>query len=443
MKTQVGALEMQNDDNFLMQAVLYPRVLEAISAGDWVYMLAIRIIPLPTVPDSLTLACCLVRERLTPLTASTLTHTLQSLRELGLNAQESLAVIAQRYFAAEEAIRISQARSSLLIDLPWKACGHSGTDLWSHLPTLIQCPVWSLQSILLHWSQVGAPDDLLATTYQGQTPGRLWYLLLPPQWMPLDDIASKASAVTPHRPRLTRAQEILARIAQAGQKLLSTHSKASVPLPANEGHSQAPSTIVPTDQYIWRQVGDRWEIVYPRKKINVKDSIGMKYLNYLVHNPGRECSALDLMALVEGKKGTKYISEEQLQQGNLRISDGEIAYDVLDKKAIKDLKKVLPVLRDQLDEAKENHDIEEQQEIERRIHRINNTLKESLKRGGESLTFNSNKKRPRNTVYKAIKRAIDRILVLHPPLGEHLQPIIKKSPTFAYHPSSDTPSWNA
>src|SRR5437879_2742684 len=107
MSTHGYIFETINGDNFDMQAWLYPRVVEPLSAGDWIYALAIRTISHPTVPDSLTLACCLVGERLTPWTAETFTYVLNPLREQELTAQEALAVIVQRYFAVEGARRAS------------------------------------------------------------------------------------------------------------------------------------------------------------------------------------------------------------------------------------------------------------------------------------------------------------------------------------------------
>ena len=61
-EAQTGALTMQNSDDFAMQGWLYPRVVEPLSAGDWVYVLAMRTVSLPTAPHSLTLARCLVLE---------------------------------------------------------------------------------------------------------------------------------------------------------------------------------------------------------------------------------------------------------------------------------------------------------------------------------------------------------------------------------------------
>jgi hypothetical protein len=426
MKTLTGALTLQNFDNCALQTWLYPRVVEPISAGDWTGVVISRTVSFPAVPDSFYLVCYLVGERLTPWTAETFTHALNPLCEQGFTAQEALAVMVQRYFTFEE-----EKKPSLLVDLPWTPCGQSSLDLCRQLDSLTERPVWSLQSILLHWSRVGAPDDLLAITYQEQIPGRLWHLLLPPRWTPLDKIATYNAIVTPDRPPQSMAQQALAHIEQCRHTLHTVLSQAIASLPASEGQGQTPFTITPTDQYIWCKVDNGWKIVYQGKEAGFKDLKGMHYLHYLVHHPEKEFKALDLMALVYGKEGTEAVSK------------GESEQDILDPKYIKALKNKYEDLLDKLEEARENHDIEKQQEIEGQIHWIQSVWKKSRGLRGKSRTFPSNNKRPELAVYKAIKKAMDMIQARLDPLGKHLQESVKTGATFVYDPRSETPRWHA
>ncbi len=438
---------MQHSDDFAMQGWLYLRVIEPLSAGDWIYVLAMRTVSLPTAPHPLILACCLVGERLTPWTAETLTRALNPLREQGLNAQEAFAVPVQQYLAAEEEIRTSQARSSLLIDLPWTACGHSDTEFWSHIPALIQRPVWSLQTLLLHWSQVGAPDDLLATTYQEQIPGRLWYLLLPPQWQPLDKIASYNAIVTADRPPLSRAQKVRSCCEQACQQLRTALAKARVAHLASEDRAQGPSNSSPADSYTLRKTAQFWEINYEGETKCFKHTKGLSYLAYLLGHPHRPFPVLELVQLVERGKATEatglysHMSNECLAQENLYIASGEIREGV-PPQVMESYKAQYLVLEKELEEAKQNNDIGRLSHLEEQHEALIRKLAEAVGYRGRRFKRTREEERERLRVRKLVDHTIELMQKEWSLFGTHLDEYITLGFTLEYRPPAGTRPWH-
>ncbi|MGH7821805.1 MAG: hypothetical protein ACREQ9_18740, partial [Candidatus Binatia bacterium] len=64
--------------------------------------------------------------------------------------------------------------------------------------------------------------------------------------------------------------------------------------------SPAPAEAVAEDLPAFRLEGDYWVIVHEGRVARVRDTRGMRYLEYLVRHPGRELHALDLASAVQG-----------------------------------------------------------------------------------------------------------------------------------------------
>jgi len=194
------------------------------------------------------------------------------------------------------------------------------------------------------------------------------------------------------------------------------------------------------DRHIWRQVGDMWEIIFCEVQRFIKDSVGMKYLGYLVHHPDEPVTCSALVQLVQGPspasgRGPSRIQRPYLFAGaNLHITDLNNAEPILDQQTIRTCRDRWQELQGELQEAEDNNDLGRIPALRAEIDVLYQYLAGARgfrTRGCRTISPGDN---PRTRVKQAITRAIARIRLVHPTLADHLQLTIRTGSTCCYCP---------
>lgn len=170
----------------------------------------------------------------------------------------------------------------------------------------------------------------------------------------------------------------------------------------------------------FRQLGKQWQIFYEGKEIDMPDSKGMTYIQYLLLRPDKEVTAIELQALINKPLDADFtvLLEKLSVQG---VSDC-----MMDDKTKKDLTARLLSLRNT------NPDSKEILEIEKYLNQA--------QYAGKSKPFSGVNTKSRQSVQKAISTAIKNIEKIFPELSTHFKNSITTGTFCVYKPEKGV-SW--
>ena len=169
------------------------------------------------------------------------------------------------------------------------------------------------------------------------------------------------------------------------------------------------------EQFELIKEGDLWSI-RADTTFHLRDSRGLSILATLVHHPGREFHAADLMAPAG-------------EQGHV-----EDAGDVLDPRAIGAYKRRLEDLREAEAEATEHDDIHRAARVREEIDALASELAKGVGLGGRGRKASSTAEKARINVRKRILDAISRIREHSPALAKHLERSVRTGTFCSYDP---------
>ena len=196
-----------------------------------------------------------------------------------------------------------------------------------------------------------------------------------------------------------------------------------------------PDTRHPTPAFLFRKEGDYWSITFEGCAFRLKDAKGLHYLAYLLHHPGHEFHALDLMKQVSGVGGQ--VSGADNQKPGTRDQGPS-----LDRQAKAAYKRRLDDLRDALEEAECNNDLARAAKARAEMECIAQQLAAAVGLGGRDRPVGADAERARLTVTKGIKAALEKIRANHPQLARHFAASIKTGSFCSYTPDPQRPgSW--
>jgi len=159
--------------------------------------------------------------------------------------------------------------------------------------------------------------------------------------------------------------------------------------------------------------GGGWEVGVGDECVALPDLVGCGYLALLVAHPGREVSALRLAMDVDGP-GDRH--------------------DVLDGRALGDLRRRVDELRADVDAAEAVGDAARAAAGREELDAVAQHLATSLGLGGRVRSFDDLPERARTSVQKAIRRVVDRVEAADPLLGDHLRRHTRTGLTCSYDP---------
>jgi AAA ATPase domain len=180
----------------------------------------------------------------------------------------------------------------------------------------------------------------------------------------------------------------------------------------------APPAAAPDDLNLFRREGEFWTLSFAGRTVRVRDTKGLRDLAALLAHPGRETHALDLM----GAAGTP--------ASDARGGDIEL----IDPKARRAYRARLEELRQELDAAEADNDLERVTRARAETEFLTAELSAALGLRGRPRRQPDAPERARKAVTWRIHAGIDRIEREHAELGRHLRHAIRTGTFCSYAP---------
>jgi AAA ATPase domain len=179
---------------------------------------------------------------------------------------------------------------------------------------------------------------------------------------------------------------------------------------------------------------DFWLVGYADARTRVPDSLGLRYLDLLVRNPGRELAAVELVRLAAaGPVGPGPASAAAYAEG-LHDASGAPADDILDRQALAAYRQRLAGLDEELAEAEEWHDTERASRLRAEKDFLVRELAAATGLGGRPRPLGSESERARLNVTRAIRSAILKIRDRAPDAAAHLDQAVRTGTRCSYSP---------
>lgn len=219
-------------------------------------------------------------------------------------------------------------------------------------------------------------------------------------------------------------------------------ARSGAPAPAEPRHlarGPAPPPVKPggleKQRCVFRCEGDTRAVTFAGKTVLLKDLKGMRYLERLLAEPGRELHVLDLVAVERGALPTGRYPEHD---PSIACAGG-VGLEVFDSKAREAYRRRLAEVEDDIAEAEANNDLG-RAELARADRQF---LIDELSRGvglnGRARTLGDGVERARTSATRSLRYALDRIAQHHPDLAAHLERTIRTGTYFAYEPDPRAP----
>jgi tetratricopeptide (TPR) repeat protein len=168
-----------------------------------------------------------------------------------------------------------------------------------------------------------------------------------------------------------------------------------------------------------RYLDGSWEMQADAERVVVSDSAGMRHLARLLSSPNRDIPATELA-------GTGIESSRQ---------------EVVDREALVRYGRRIESLRRELEDAEADADIERSARLRVELDQLVEHVEASMGLAGRSRLFIDTSERARTAVQKAIRRAVDRIKLSAPRLGDMLSRCIRTGTSCRYEPDDDRGDW--
>jgi len=196
----------------------------------------------------------------------------------------------------------------------------------------------------------------------------------------------------------------------------------------------------PDLNYVFRKMKKGWHIVYENNKAFFRNYIGFEYIVHLLAKRAEEYDASYLYQAVKGYSHSsnplQNMTEEQLQKEGVSKA-GSKSEKLVDSETIRQFNEKIQEYEDQFNEAINNGDYNKADSIEQEKEIFIEWSKKEFGENYKRRTENIDKKRVRDAVKNAIRRAITAIGSEIPPLAEHLKHAIKTRHGIGYYPTED------
>jgi hypothetical protein len=188
----------------------------------------------------------------------------------------------------------------------------------------------------------------------------------------------------------------------------------------------------------YRLEGEYWTIAFQGTAVRLRDTKGLRYLQRLLREPGREFHVLDLAV---GEDSSRSSGEARKPQHE-PVGDRGDAGEILDPRAKAAYRARMTELEEELEEAEAQCDTERGSRARTEIDFLNHELTSALGLGGRDRRAASAAERARFSVSKSLRSAVKRIGQAHPVLGDHLAATLKTGYFCSYTPDPRLPlSW--
>jgi hypothetical protein len=176
-----------------------------------------------------------------------------------------------------------------------------------------------------------------------------------------------------------------------------------------------------------RREDDFWLVGFAGAVTRIPDSLGLRYLDLLVRNPGRELAALDLTQLAPGPAAAA--PEDDLHPAGVAAAD-----PVLDQQALAAYRQRLAGLDEDVAEADQWNDTERASRLRAEKDFLVHELAAATGLGGRPRRLGAESERARLNVTRAIRSAIVRIRDRAPAAADHLDQAVRTGTRCSYSP---------
>ncbi len=165
----------------------------------------------------------------------------------------------------------------------------------------------------------------------------------------------------------------------------------------------------------------------------VRDLVGLRYVERLLAEPGRELHVLDLVAVERGSLPT---SRSGAAEG---LHEGDAALPLLDDRARDAYRRRLADIDDDIDEAERLGDLGRLEKAQLDREYLVTELGRAVGLGGRLRRTGGGAERARTSVARSIRYAIDQLARHHPALAAHLRRGVRTGTYCCYEPDPLTP----
>ena len=182
---------------------------------------------------------------------------------------------------------------------------------------------------------------------------------------------------------------------------------------------------------LWRE-GDHWALRYHGREARLSDAKGLSYLATLLEHPGAEIHVLELVAV--SKRATAPAGG---RRSELMVDDAAGAGAGLDEQAKVAYRTRVEELREELEQAREWADDERAVRAQEELDFIARELARAVGLGGRDRPTASAAERARQSVGRAVRKAVRRIAAALPELGAHLERTVSTGAFCSYRPDPE------
>jgi len=188
-------------------------------------------------------------------------------------------------------------------------------------------------------------------------------------------------------------------------------------------------------QFVFKNEGATWRIIYAEHETTVKDSLGMKYIRYLLEHPNTriECRDIERACSVESPEGGRRLDSAEAIEADLHTN----GYDLkkLDNWDAKDIKSALNKLKADIEDT---DNPTRKAELQKDADHLADYLRKSLNRHGQPRSVDE-REQARSRVQKAINAAKKAIKRADEHIGDHFEAVKGDGAAYMYKPSSEIP----
>jgi tetratricopeptide (TPR) repeat protein len=201
--------------------------------------------------------------------------------------------------------------------------------------------------------------------------------------------------------------------------------------------SAAAQPLAPTGNS-FSKAGEFWTISYEGEAFHIKDSIGLRYIAYLLRAPGKKTPATEIVLFAEGveTESVSSMSHKEIAELGLQPAGLGDAGDVLDPQAEQAYRRRFEELEAEILEANAYHDLGRVERLGKERDFLVRELSAGVGVNGRSRKVASFAERARLNVTRAIRAAIDRIGEHSRPLAVHLGASIETGRFCSYRPDA-------
>ena len=189
-------------------------------------------------------------------------------------------------------------------------------------------------------------------------------------------------------------------------------------------------------KYLFRRMGDYWEVSFGGDPIKLEHSLGLKYIKFLIDNRAKEFHALNLVLQVKcgivPNAAYSAMSDGEMADSGLIVTARPLDYALMDRKYRRESIRLLSEARIKLETAARRNDVPLVEVLNEEIALHRRMLDEATDGNGRSRSFSDEAENARVSVIGAVKTVRLKLESGLPDLFDHFEKFLKTATTCQY-----------